>query len=268
MFLWANSIASDYVLLKGFFYLNFFNVSLCFPAFFPLEKFETTCCLLHAPFCGFGKTPAFVLRFFSFGNLFIPLLLVDKCSTGGAKFDRKFPPLSGEKKNQNLGKTDFYGSWNNLTSRQVPATLCQPPTSLLPAQRAPAAQPAACKPPASHMSASHPPARLLPATCEPTPSPSGPATCPQATHPFPDTQPTASRPPGSQDPLPSQPKPTMTPSQSTKPLETEGNSKNNSGAPKEGPTPIFKPNQYSKNNEDNPKITPGDKNNLTYSQWN
>ncbi|KAJ9059684.1 hypothetical protein DSO57_1038880 [Entomophthora muscae] len=90
---------------------------------------------------------------------------VDKCSTGGAKFDREFPPLSGE-------------NWNNLTSGQAPATLCQPPAtprkppaSLTPVQRAPAAQPATSHPPAqagtSGPAASPPPARQPPASLPP-----------------------------------------------------------------------------------------------------
>ncbi|KAJ9090101.1 hypothetical protein DSO57_1006170 [Entomophthora muscae] len=91
---------------------------------------------------------------------------VDKCSTGEAKFDREFPSLSGEKKNQNLGKTDFYGSWNNLTSRQAPATLCQPPTTL-------------CEPPARRQSPACQPATRQPPTRLPTPLPADPPLAPR-----------------------------------------------------------------------------------------
>ncbi|KAJ9068100.1 hypothetical protein DSO57_1032014 [Entomophthora muscae] len=132
---------------------------------------------------------------------------VDRCSTGDAKFDRVFPSLSGEKKNQNLEKTDFYGSQNNLTSGQAPATLCQPPASLLPAQRAPAAQPAARKPPTCQPPTCQPGSRQTPAhpachlqTCRrpPTrlppghlPAPWAPANCQLLTRvPGPTPQPT------------------------------------------------------------------------------
>ncbi|KAJ9064736.1 hypothetical protein DSO57_1027274 [Entomophthora muscae] len=186
---------------------------------------------------------------------------VDKCSTGGAKFDREFPPLSGEKKNQNSEKTDFYGNWNNLTSRQAPATLCKPPASLPPAQWAPAAQPAACKLPhkppsccqsparlpAASQPASHPPTRL-PASCLPTPSPSGP---------------TAS----SQAPCPSQSEAIIPDSQSKKYLNS-GHNLGNNFCPAEG---MGNQNSASKNNHDPSKNRPNqvskDKNNLTSSHW-
>ncbi|KAJ9071366.1 hypothetical protein DSO57_1037653 [Entomophthora muscae] len=96
---------------------------------------------------------------------------VDKCSTGGAKFDREFPPLSGKKKNQNSEKTDFYGNWNNLTSGQAPATLCQPPASLLPSQLL--AQAGTSGPATSSLPACQPPARSpgshQPPACPPLP---------------------------------------------------------------------------------------------------
>ncbi|KAJ9049131.1 hypothetical protein DSO57_1027832 [Entomophthora muscae] len=111
---------------------------------------------------------------------------VEKCSTGGLKFDREFPPLSGEKKNQNLEKTDFYGSRNNLTSGQAPAAAAQTPATLHQPPARPASQPPASPLPASR-APSLPPADPLPASHPLAhPSPSGPAACPQATCPLPN----------------------------------------------------------------------------------
>ncbi|KAJ9067300.1 hypothetical protein DSO57_1000881 [Entomophthora muscae] len=101
---------------------------------------------------------------------------VKECPRGGAKFDREFPPLSGEKKNQNLGKTDFYENQNNLTSGQAPA-----PSASLPAPSPPPATRLPTPPPADL------PAPGAPADCQlPTRVP-GPTPQPTKTHH--DTQP-------------------------------------------------------------------------------
>ncbi|KAJ9087287.1 hypothetical protein DSO57_1034677 [Entomophthora muscae] len=175
----------------------------------------------------------------------------DKCSTGGAKFDREFPPLSGEKKNQNSEKTDFYGNRNNLTSGQAPATLCQPPA------QAGTSGPAASPPPASHQPPAHPPPPPADPPLAPRPSARFPGPCQlPVAHPVPRAH------------LPSQPKPTMKPSQSEKSLETRDKFKNNSCAQEEGQIHVSHNRSNSKNITEKPKITPGDKNNNTYSQWN
>ncbi|KAJ9070698.1 hypothetical protein DSO57_1004929 [Entomophthora muscae] len=103
---------------------------------------------------------------------------VKECPSKGAKFDKDFPPLSGEKKNQFLEKTDFGENWNILSSGQAPAAAAQTPAPLC---QPPCTQPATCKPPASHSPAgpglaSHSLATQLPtqallATRSPTPPP-------------------------------------------------------------------------------------------------
>ncbi|KAJ9085286.1 hypothetical protein DSO57_1015490 [Entomophthora muscae] len=128
---------------------------------------------------------------------------VKKCQRRGAKFDREFPPLSGEKKNQNLEKTDFDRNQNILSSGQAPAVAAQTPAPLC---QPPCTQPATRKPPASHPSAQagtsgsatsplparQPPTSPLPGSCLPPvhparrqPLPRRPAACPQATCPLP-----------------------------------------------------------------------------------
>ncbi|KAJ9074379.1 hypothetical protein DSO57_1007227 [Entomophthora muscae] len=161
------------------------------------------------------------------------------------------------------------------TSRGMPKSRRPPPPPAPrhPASQAPAAhprtQPAASLPPAYPAPACHPAANPGPAGHPLThPSPSGPAACPQATHPLPGPLLTASHPPRSQGPFPSQPKPTMTPSQSEKSLETRDIFKNNSCAQEKGQIHVSQDWSNSKNINEKPKITPEDKNNKTYSQWN
>ncbi|KAJ9069607.1 hypothetical protein DSO57_1016768 [Entomophthora muscae] len=115
-----------------------------------------------------------------------------------AKFNEDFPPLIGGNKNQTGEETEFNSCWNNLISRQAPATpastLCQtsgtqpaasrPPANPLLACQTTTSQPDACKPPASHLLA-HPAA-------------SRPAASSQSTHFLPRSPSTANHPPESQ----------------------------------------------------------------------
>ncbi|KAJ9072006.1 hypothetical protein DSO57_1031689 [Entomophthora muscae] len=65
----------------------------------------------------------------------------------GAKVDNEFPPLSGEKKNQNLGKTELHKNWNILSSEQAPAATTQTPAA---AAQAPARSPGPSRLPVAH----------------------------------------------------------------------------------------------------------------------
>ncbi|KAJ9059179.1 hypothetical protein DSO57_1005102 [Entomophthora muscae] len=111
-----------------------------------------------------------------------------------AKFDKEFPHLFGENKNQIEEKLDFSRRQINLSSRQAPAATAQTPASTLcQPSHLPAKPPPPSQPPASPL-----PARAQPAICLPAhPAPSVPAASPHPACLPPASLPAASQAPAS-----------------------------------------------------------------------
>ncbi|KAJ9088696.1 hypothetical protein DSO57_1020605 [Entomophthora muscae] len=99
---------------------------------------------------------------------------IEECPVENKKFNKDFPPLIEENKNQIKGKTELNEHWNILSSGQAP-------TSLLPAHLSPASQALASHPPAC-------PAWRQRAHCQPPTHQPGPCQAPA----FSASRPTAS----------------------------------------------------------------------------
>ncbi|KAJ9048462.1 hypothetical protein DSO57_1034878 [Entomophthora muscae] len=104
----------------------------------------------------------------AFNNLYLGVFDHRKCwgkigkfPIQEAKFDKEFPPLFGENKNQIEEKPDFSRRQINLSSGQAPASTVQMPATpaslLTPSQPLAGLPPIPCLLPGSQLAASHPP---------------------------------------------------------------------------------------------------------------